>query len=255
MNKYGSSIRTYVATTLLWDTSVDTVGSPAGLQTLNAPFPLSLFHTSKDLISSQPFNTNFPFGTKWKKSNNLNIKRIGLFSNFADGLVMSNTDARLVITLKSFILTHVTVEGNFQFTEGSNVVTGDFSNVPSDCNFLMDNTGNIYHIENKYSSAAYRISNFAFTTASSNTSVFTLALKGSFIYSSFPIVSLNTMFDTEVFFDNSVEIGISDIPVLIADLNIFGGTTFNFYTKTISTDFNTLPVNFDCVLEAEITPS
>lgn len=258
MNKYQSNIRTYMARNLIWNSGT----GPITLYPMNAPN--SLVTVAGDMVF-QFYRSYGTSGVDWSIYNNVNIKRFGLYSNFADGLVMANRDSRFLLSLRTadFYISQVT--GTAVFTKGSQFITGTNLHVAYAAGagfkgFIADGDtifgANYYAVYDVAANGlSARISDFAYANATP-TKIDKLLYTNLKIYETARIPVLNTMFDTEVFFANSVSRSATTIcPLILAIINIADGANLTLYTKTVDTNFNTFPVSFDGMLEAEITPA
>ena len=252
-NKYQSNVRTYMARNVLWNSG----HNPVIQYALNAPTAIQLTTNDKVL---QFFKANWGSQAAWETKANFNIRRAGLFSNFADGLVMENDASRLSIELISVPFTIVEVTGTAVFTAGSNLITGTGLNaLTSGASFIADDNTSIY-LANVYTvydvtPTSARLSDYAYINAATpKIYKLTFDITKTNTYPSMPITVLNTMYETEIFFDNSVSDNVT-VPLLLGRVNIQGSSTnMCLYTKSIDVAFNTFPVSFDIMLEAEITP-
>jgi hypothetical protein len=257
-NKYQSNVRTYMARNLLWNSQ----GSPVDLHVLDAPNNISL---NDDDGVLQFYRSYGSAGVDWNISGNVLVKRFGLFCNFADGLVMSNISTRLVLSLRTAIFYITPVVGSTVFTRGSNIITGTnlddaFGTGAGYKGFITDDTtvfgGNYYSVLDVAANGlSARISDYAYRDSTLAT-ISKLAYSNLKVYETVRVPVMNVMFDTEVFFNNSIAItDTTHCPLLLAIVNIRDGTVYDFYTKTVDTSYNTLPVSFDGMIEAEITPA
>jgi hypothetical protein len=262
-NNYESKVRTYLARNLIWNASA----SSPDLYTLSPPNDLDI--ASSDTVI-QMFRLNWPIGKEYRIQGNANIKRIGVFSNFADGLVMNNIKDRLYLWITGAQMSISKQPGTVDFTEGSNIITGTnlnaaypgagFQGFIMDDSFIQGSLANhsypyaIYDVALAGTSA--RISDYAYRTIS-NTSIHQLVYSNVQTYTPIQIPALNTMFDAEAFIQSFIAAGpVAENMMFYATLGFNSpesGSDFTFYTKSIDTSFDTIPVSFDAVAEIEIT--
>ena len=273
-NKYGSNVRTYVARNLIWNGlhQFEVVPTTPSLYTLAPPATLPVNndtgHTAGKqddmFFRNQIRNRLTPTGQSWNHKSNLNVKRMGVFSNFADGLVLSNTDTRLSLILTTYTATITQYTGSVPFVTGHNYITGatGLSSLPiiaGDGSCISDNAlienASIYTCYVTSDTAA-QLSDFAFSSVT-NTKVYGVNLANPQTYYLNSIPALNTLYDTEIFLRSGIDAAAYTAgarTIIMAQLALEGATVYNFYTKTIDTTL-TYNVSFDAVLEIELTPA
>lgn len=161
-NKYESHLRTFTARNLVWNSAA----SVPGLFTLGPPNVLTL--ADADFVT-QFYRANQPVH-EWRAGCNMNVKRAGVFSNFADGLVLSNTKQRLALLIRSALWYRMPCGGTVDFTVGSRDITGTNLNsiFPTGSGFIADNdnilTANFYSVSNVTATTGL-LSDYALRTA------------------------------------------------------------------------------------------
>jgi hypothetical protein len=282
-NKYNSNIRTLVAKNIVWDSefAYATHIAPEGLKTLAAPAALTLLNA--DMVE-QPFQANWGSGsninarTAWLPESNITLKSVGIFANFADGLVLSNISRRLVIEINSYIVSlgefiPANIATMVDFTYDSNEVTGtDLDKLeadPGQPSFIYDGTSPAPENSNIYTmydvavdGSSARLSDFAYRGVGSIPYVQKLAILSTTALPGIRVPALNNLYAQEKFLLSSTPRGLSasasQFNILTAKISILpyeqDEDGFDFYTDVIDTGFNTKPVTFDAVMEVEVTP-
>jgi hypothetical protein len=249
-----------MARNLIWDKA----SSPVDLIALDAPNNIQVASiTNPSSMVFQFYRSYGGSGVDWNISSNVSIKRFGLFSNLADGLVMENYKSRLLLSLRTAKFSYAPVTGTAVFTQGSNYITGTnldvafapgggFRGFIGDGDLYGANYYAVYDVAANGLSA--RISDFAYATA--NTAAINVMVYSNLkTYETCRIPVLNTMFDTEVFFNNSIAVSdLTHVPLMLATLEVVDGASLDFYTVTVDTGLNEKPVSFDAILELEATP-
>ncbi len=255
-NKYGSNIRTYTARNLVWNcTPVQPVpfamASPANLV-------LDSSGSANDSFVKSFYRAQVAGITDWNPHSRLSIKRVGLFCNFADGLVqqMDKSRIKMTITAALYSLSTQPVANTIRFYNGSNEVTGPTLDVDVSAGDIVYDTTNDepYFIQSAAVSAgdpAY-LTDYHVSPNTADLSIANLTSVNSKDFAITNIATLNTMYEAEIFFPYTK--GVGEYVFLSCELSLLGGTQFNFYTKSIDPLFNTLPVSFDSVIEVEVTP-
>lgn len=263
-SKYQSNVKTYIARNFIWDTSASLVVPHA----LAAPADLVISEVAPRIdFMKQPFRMNWGYtgnGLRFNKQGGLFIRRMGVFSNFADGLVLQNTASRLDLAIAISKISIASQTGAVTFTAGSNQITStvDLNTFyTAGDGFICDGAafdGNIYYVYNiAVDGLSAFIGDYAYRTAVS-ASVFTVpeVFGASYGIEIGEIPVFNELFDVEIYFNSgafapsaSQEILVYTQPPLVQ-----GDDSLTMYTKSIDTAFNGSPVTFDCVMEAEITP-
>jgi hypothetical protein len=191
-----------------------------------------------------------------------------LFSNFADGMLMSNNKERLVLNIWAATFQIVEYDGTFVMTKGSNFITGTgldlaFTNAGGNWyGFIADapaaGFGNSIFTSYKYAlydvtPTTARLSDYAYRNASATT-LYKLVYTGLQSYSAIVLTTLNTMHDAEVVFNSNILSGETDKCLLLfAGVGVMPSGTFGMLTRTIDTAFNETPVSFDSLIEVELT--
>jgi len=269
MNKYNSYIRTYTARNLLWDGSALQGAAPRGLHALNPPNDVIIDQSSVNLyeldLVTGIFDTTDSGHEGWKPQSNLSIRRVGLYSNFADGLVFENIEGRMGLTINANLFKITAKTGSIVFTKGSNLVTGTgliaafplgFGYVVNGLSisvpplFYARNVHMLYVIDDTNA----RISDYAFTTRNMAL-INTLDVVGSNIFFTLTSVpSLNCMYETDIFFPVSNTVSGYNVFLSATPYIDSIDSTFNLKTISIDTGYVDVNISLDAIVEAEITP-
>jgi hypothetical protein len=285
-NKYSSNIRTIVAKNLLWDydNGIDTGVAPTGLKTIAPPANFNVVNAglTEGLFRANWGNIDPPYNVQpsaWIVNSNMLIKSLGIFSNFADGLVMSNIARRLSVVINSYAISIDVVNNGYvnaiDFTADSNEITvaagrdlhaliNADASYPS---FIGDVGGALdYSIVYLMSDVAVdglsaRISDYGYRTI--NGGSFQYAVTSFEAINPVTVPLLNVMFQQELLIKSGIPypaVTTDTVPkpiyqVLTAKIVIQPTDSFDFYTHVVSPDFDRLPVTFDVVAEVEVTPS
>lgn len=273
-NKYQSNIQTYTARNIIWNSLAAVVDQFP----MDAPNPVTLNGGTPLLLPGdfvfQFFRVNWPALTgwpgvvSWNHASNMNVRRVGLYSNFSDGLVMSNIDSRLAIGVCSSVFIITEFDGTIEFTKGSNYVTGTgldeaFIPGPGFGGFVADDKTAFYpyalYDVNETGTAA-RLSDFAYRDKSC--AKLYRMYYSKLYHEQFIIAALNNMYDAELFFNTSItDVTAAQYPLLFTTAGIIPSSdTFDLRTVTIDTNYNSTPacrsvVSFDAQIEVEITPA
>jgi hypothetical protein len=272
-NKYQSKIVTVYARNLVWK---DTFAYPAaavggvapnGLYTMQAPANFNILKADCveqvfDFNGGNPLNRT-PYS--WLYSS-FAIKSVGLFSNFADGLVYSDITNRLTLEINIYKTDQNVANPqatSVVMTKDSNLVTGtNLNNLDPGsgkpiflCNSVT-NLGMFYtlsHLTGVGGTSA-RLSGYALDTINANQNLISVleTTKVPKVYTP----TLNTLFQMEQFVPSTINQtdSVNIKTMVTAKLVIDKSDSFDFYTPVIDTGFNDLPVTFDAVMELEITP-
>lgn len=276
-NKYQSNVRTFTARNLVWNTAL-APELPVVLHTMNAP--VNLIITTNDIVS-QFYRCNwgmtlpvgppsFPPKRDWNLSSSINIKKVGMFSNFADGLVFQNSDTRMILRT-SIYLTHVSTikTAAAVFTKGSNYITGTDLDVafpgPYPSNGLAGYISDSSNVGEGYMYAVYdvavdgsfaRISDFAYRSVGL-ANVNLLVLSASQTSRDTIIPTFNALYESEIFFNTTLlasEVAVRNVFLAAEFVMDPPGNYMYYYTKTVDESFNALPVTVDSMIEVEVTP-
>ena len=269
MNKYGSVVRTFIARNMVWNHALTQGAVPNGLFKLAPPAALVIDDSASGSTPPNPdLVMQFFDSTKlqqpeegWLPLGNVFLKRMGLFSNFADGLVLENLEGRLSLNVVISTFSAVKMTGTIAFTKGSNLVTGTNFNadiigtarnfvIAADTIFDLDlrNAFAIYKVDNTNA----RISNYAYNSYAGDTYFLTESVV-RYITTLNAIDCLNNMVDVEMFFPAAVSVTGTN-PYAYAYLSVdTTDSKFSLLTNTISDSFATTPASFDAAIELECT--
>lgn len=241
MNSYGSSLRTYVARNVVE-------------LTLNPPADLSVLTTSpvRQLFSAAGYNT----GMKIMPASNLNLRRVGLFSNFGDGLVFGTPGVRPLIEIDtvSYVKPSIGIAGNTSLAAGSNHATGD-----AGTQYLTDLTngcyvsigGTLHYVVTVVGDHDLLLSDYAIANVAL-TACYLLSSVSTAWYTRFDGVGeLNYMYEHEAF--SAIALLGTGFTGFFLQAKLLVTDDMIFWTKTIDTGFAALPVYFDIRADFEIT--
>jgi hypothetical protein len=251
-NKYSSNVRTYLARNLVWNSGSCAAYTP---YTLSAPNDLTF--GGNDFVT-QVLRGGLANGAPdWNTAGNIIIRKMGVFCQFADGLVPTNTINRLQLNLYAQVFQSSSITGTAQFTKNSNIVSGTSLTSLGSADLILDSasilSANAYKFVVK-SASSVQLSDYALRNATNSNIYAATQTADPFWFYSVRIPVLNTMFDTEIIFQNSIAAGATTkAPLILATLATEPDGNFTFYTKNLDTDFNGLPVTFDAVVELEVT--
>lgn len=285
-NKYNSNIRTLVAKNLVWDATYDygagALGgaAPKGLFTMSAPTAFSF--KNSDCVE-QPFNGQWGnigerSPTGWLKTGNISIKSVGVFCNFADGLVFNDIASRINISIFAYTfsvsatqaanLTGIDYKSNLLSAANiDNLLSDPLTGYPT---FIMDqfdaDYANLYTLADVNEAFTEgRLSDYAYWDVDYLPALKKIDILSQSKLSPVVIPTLNTMFPQELFLQSSIPSGLTgddvQFVVLTAKMSVYpdnGGAEdaeFSFYTDVVDTGFNDKPVTFDAVVEVEVTPT
>ena len=296
-NKYNSTVRTFMARELGWAVTGSDPVADTDIPTLAAPANLSLTNNiggpdgTVECFTEQPYRANWGGVIGWNKNGTVNIKRVGVFSNFADGLVFSaknTTTSRLGLQLRAYtmyIQDYDLAGGYVQCAQAFNDLRSDVVDWAAiGSGFFLQTQasgagasfagGYLYSFSNPRDTGAYynaRLSGNALTdNGVANRITGTMQQVSTTNVLLFPIVeipTLNTMYDIEQYFDlaslNAPFVtNVNDWTQIITCQLVkfpdtyYDGTDapFEFLTKSIDTGFNGEKVTFDSIIEVEVTP-
>jgi hypothetical protein len=246
----------------LWDHTVAQGIAPAGLHLLDIPDNLQIDDSvaiNRDLVE-QVFDT--AQGTEgWNPASNIAVKRCGVFSNFADGLIFSSIAGRIGLKLNAAIYEVEALTGTMNLTINSNLVNGTGllqGGLPAGT--MITTAGNIttpfytrdiltYYPINATNG---RLSGYARqTTSTSEIYKLTRTSLKSFTIPLIP--ALNVLYETEIFFELSNALTGRNVFLSAQLVCDSSDSKFDFYTHTINTALDGLPVTMDAVVEVELT--
>lgn len=257
-NKYGSNLRTYTARNLVWDCS----GAQPVPFTMAAPQPLVIQtpNSAKNsmLLSVYNFNSSL-IAPEALASSYLNIKRAGLFCNFADGLVSEMNKSRVTfkITVGEYLLESKTGIMNFTALDNEIIATGQ-SSLLSTSQLMISRNGRAIPIYTPppvpagtgyltdYNDVTGLLTPFQVWTPTGVSQDFTIK----------NIATLNTMYEAEIFCKVVASTASPFNRVLIlCQLGVDSSEdSLDYFTNIIDPSFNGQAISFDSVIELEVTP-
>jgi hypothetical protein len=257
-NRYGSYSRTIVARNVVWDGSV----APFAGKVLASPSPLVINNPGDTQGQFFQFNNGSLSGDEWNTDGNAFIKRIGVFSNYADGLIFATPSSRLSVQVRTAVVEIIPQQqaGLMNFTAGSNVVTGTgFNQLSSSPCFIAD-TANVYdaHYYTFYrqNNVLGYISDYAFVDKVA-APVSEVALQNTLSSVTLrSIGQLNQFYDAEFFLPAHItKLTAAQTVLFYGVLNLDSGLSMNFATNIIDVTLNNNIVTFDIMAEVEVTPA
>jgi hypothetical protein len=239
------------------------VGLRPVLFEINSPSDLVLITPATVATNSMLpsfYQAQVPAETDWNRESFISIKRAGLYSNFADGLVQKLGATRITMTITAAVYTPVAYPGTISYAVGDNAVTiaGLASPVSGPVGIYDESAGYPYFTQ--YGSLAngpnYLTDNARRTAAGETLFVFPLVTgvtqKKSFTLTN--VATLNTMYESEIFFPYCPTAAYEKL-FLSCQLNVDSDAlAVDFLTKSIDPVFNTDQICFDSVIEVEVTP-
>lgn len=259
-NQYSSNIRTYTARNLIWNCLAP---QPVAL-VLNPPNSLLLQTPNIGATSSMLpgfFHAQFDSqgaSRDWNNNSFINIKRTGLFCNFADGLVQGLDTCRLTMEITASIYTIASAAGTISYMRGNNQVLfgagflgltagkaifDSANNFPYFLQATIAGPGAGYLTNTSYITAAAQPL-FTLTPDPSRTKVFTIN----------NIATLNTLYEAEMFMPFAPTSALEKLLISCQISVDSGDTVYSFLTKSIEQSFIDDRVWFDGVMEVEVTP-
>lgn len=191
---------------------------------------------------------------------NIFIRRIGLFCNFADGLVFKNPAPRIGMDFLVSTFKEETMSGGeINFTAGSKAITGvgtDFSG--ESVGFLKTTIGdNHLMIVDPTDATNANIDNYSYLDGAKTIGleVQRLSIGTSDVTDVWGLPTLNTLYDVGRLLSPSL---VSSSPDTFSDLGFRARLNMNnldltFLTKSIATSFSGDAIHFDIVAELEYT--
>lgn len=244
INKYGSVLRTYIIRNMYEDalaSGVDIV-IPAG-----AP----------------PLRTAPQFTIDMNPQTNISIDKIGVFSNFADGLVFKNPYDRIDVTVDTVAFQNMSNSYTLQFTYGSKAVTttigapGWTIGIETAIAITDPETGRItvMNIMPTAVDAGDLEDYWMYTTAQVQCNALQPVSIDNPIEQFHTISTLNCMYNFSKFEEPFLFSGGNpyDYVALRASLNYWSPHTTTFLTNSIDPAFDGNTVTFDLVLDIEFT--
>lgn len=245
-NKYSSILRTVRARNVY----EGVIAPPADLTIVSGDWVQQVL---QDRANIQSVQSNFI------------LRRLGIFSNFADGLVFKNANERINVRIFAQAYTRTLLTGTLQTTVGSKAVTGVGTSFTTEV-FTQDilaipASGDqySYHIVDGDPADDFNLNLTDYAEYNAITPAYKLISQPSFVQFNYRHISeLNYMYEIDEFFSplQFATPALTDIVILAAinqsSLN-FSASDIDFLTKSISTDFVDDVVHFDVVAELEFT--
>lgn len=258
-NRYGSRLQSFTARN---------VAKPSAISPPN-DFVLTTanFNTIDQILTPSPQPVN--------NASNIIVQRVGLFSNFADGLVFKNPADQLPLNVRVGLYRQDDLSGvgnTVTFTRGSKAVTGvgtafttDFS--PGDIiyhNIGIDINGNkigwYYGIESVTNDTNMELMDYAYNTeAGADYAKMTSSSAGTQIANQVHIRQLNTFYELDKFYTPQIYGDTTDFNELVIRASISDKTDyytradFTFLTKSINTAYDGDTCFFDIRADVEYT--
>jgi len=209
-------------------------------------------------ISTQPSPSFLIPGGTVSPESILKLRRIGVFSNFADGLVFKNPEEYLTPVVRLYgVLTPspVVYTGAYTSTAGSKVIAGDFTGVPASSviRFVPSAAAlpTVYQIASLPGTGA-NVTVVGYVPAGTGTYTVMTATVAGEVYRQYGIRTLNVLEEVNEVLDPGVNaLEDAEDVVLFCQLNETGT---DFLTKTIGVTFADDTAYFDGVIELEYTP-
>lgn len=192
-------------------------------------------------------------------NNNLIIRNVGIYSNFADGLVPKDRNGELSVTVTAFGFQKSTqLTGTLTFVRGSVNVLGIgtlFTTELTPGEFIYDpTTGQGIIVQTITDNLNFIARNIPTITPSTPIDMYKVVQNGFDIQGAWRIQNLNEMIVVDQFMTPSLwATSASDITVLMARINVISSTlnTFTWLTKSIDTSFSGDEVTLDIALDIE----
>lgn len=246
-NKYASKIRTiYLPNTL-----ETTIAPPANLT----------FPTSSTTQSFWINVANSAAAAELNQNSSLSVLRVGLFCNFADGLVLATPGIRPRVTLSASAWTlGSAIAGNVATTRGSKTITGTGTDFTTDLSGgdtvrfsagILTDTGNyLMKIASIAGSTTATMSNYAPKTLAGAT-VNPLSFVDIDVMKDIEIPKLNCFVEVNQFLRPLS--ALSATPDLISISGNIDVAGVEYHTKTVDTSFSGDTATFDLLAEIEYT--
>lgn len=188
---------------------------------------------------------------------NLLMRRLGVYSNFADGLVWKNPSEFLFLTIEVHsVYQDSAPTGTQNVTLGSKTLTGTLLTTDFGAgNFVWDTTAaSFYRINSLADAANGTLDNYASRT-SADSFIRLLPISDALSVVA-EVRTLNEMYEVEEFFNPLVfGAGANTPEFIVIDVRLASYGDVTFLTKSINTDFEGDPVYFDVALDLEYTPN
>jgi len=196
---------------------------------------------------------------------NFTIKRLGMFCNFADGLVFANANERLNVTLHTQAFTRLQVGTSITMVSGAKAATGvGFTgNISQNTILRVPYSGTEYQYvicaDDPSTDTDVDLTDYAEANVTGASLVKLVALPNYHRLDFTRISELNYMYDIDEFVSPLAfaSAAATDM-VMWCEVN---QTEFNYYkssidflTRSVSPDYDGDAVHFDLVVEVEYTP-
>jgi len=210
------------------------------------------------IAQADPVEQAFDLGTgpELNLDTNLIIHSIGLFSNFADGLVFANPEERIRTRLTINACEFVNLTGTLTTTAGSKTLSGAgtaFTTELSDGDIIL--FGGAYHIIDgaPANDTTATLRNYAYIGVSESGQRCDI-INGQGANKDIDIRQLNYMYDLSDFvLPISLTDTTPDAIVLIGTITT-DNDNFTFLTKSVNTDFDGDNCFFSLGIDVEFTP-
>jgi len=185
---------------------------------------------------------------------NIGIRRMGLFCNFADGLVFADPRQRLLLDLQFFGATQTSFVGTVNFTLGSPFITGtNFLASLLAADVIVDAQDNAYTVDIVYNNTTALLTQLSQSNSATAT-IEKMVLTASFDFQFPEIGVLNYMYEMEAFFPVASYLVAGNTRILAQLYVDMSDTETDFYTITIDPAFVGAQLIFDAHVDLEITP-
>jgi len=185
---------------------------------------------------------------------NVGIRRLGLFCNFADGLVFADPRQRFLLDVQSFGATEITLPGSVNFTLGNPFITGVGFLALAPGDVIIDSDNHPYTIDTVYNDTTALLTQFSKSTSVAF-SLVKLALTSSLDFQLPEVAVLNYMYEAECYFPVANFLVAGNTRILIQLTTFMSDATTDFYTITVDPAFVGAQLIFDAHVDLEITPT
>lgn len=246
MNQYGSVVRRLVARNLA---ELTMPAIPVDLQIANASWKSQLVRYKRPTVATDYLRMNV--------NSNVVVRELGIFCNFADGLVFHSPANRLTafVTVGGYSQGSA-LTGAITSTIGSkalSAVGGSFTTELSVGGTIEDDLNNMYVVDAIADNDNATLTDYALVSRA-GTTWYGMSAGGSATWQT-DITQLNYMFRQERFNANALfsAAGVQQIGIRVAVQNQNTAATVDFLTKTIDTTYAADTVIFDAIADVEFT--
>lgn len=243
MNKYSSNVQRFFAR----DVYYGTINPPSDLVIAQSAWTSQLFNlhghvndTTKEVLNQQ---------------SKINLHSIGLYSNFADGLVFAEPGEEIFLSLNIYVVSRgAAIGGQSDFTAGDETVNGggtttytvDLAGVS-----YIEAGGKYFKIDSITDNDNFELTRPAFWDQN-NVAIYPLTVTGA--VSGIPEIEIRTLNDM-VPFEQFVDANAAFDYDWIFEGRVIIPTdqTTRFYTISINTDFAEKNIMFDLAADIEFT--